>query len=59
MQLTFVPLTWLLTPSSLRDMAQSTEQEQRRRIAEMEKDITSIDDLQGPLYSSFPCLRYF
>ncbi|KAG1848525.1 dynein associated protein-domain-containing protein [Suillus subalutaceus] len=31
----------------LRDMSQETEQEQRRRIAEMEKDITSIDDLQG------------
>jgi dynactin 1 len=28
-------------------MSQETEQEQRRRIAEMEKDITSIDDLQG------------
>ncbi|KAG1742767.1 dynein associated protein-domain-containing protein [Suillus paluster] len=31
----------------LRDMSQETEQEQRHRIAEMEKDITSIDDLQG------------
>ncbi|OAX37534.1 hypothetical protein K503DRAFT_850414 [Rhizopogon vinicolor AM-OR11-026] len=31
----------------LRDLSQETEQEQRRRIAEMEKDITSIDDLQG------------
>ncbi|KAG9313881.1 dynein associated protein-domain-containing protein [Chiua virens] len=31
----------------LRDMSQQTEQEQRRHIAEMEKDITSIDDLQG------------
>ncbi|EIN14288.1 dynactin [Punctularia strigosozonata HHB-11173 SS5] len=31
----------------LRDMSQETEQEQRRRIAEMEKDIMSIDDLQG------------
>ncbi|KAG6380679.1 dynein associated protein-domain-containing protein [Boletus reticuloceps] len=31
----------------LRDMSQQNEQEQRRRIAEMEKDITSIDDLQG------------
>jgi dynactin 1 len=28
-------------------MSQETEQEQRHRIAEMEKDITSIDDLQG------------
>lgn len=31
----------------LRDMSQETEQEQRCRIAEMEKDITRIDDLQG------------
>ncbi|KAF8555146.1 dynactin [Imleria badia] len=31
----------------LRDMSQQTEQDQRRRLAEMEKDITSIDDLQG------------
>ncbi|KAI9569455.1 dynein associated protein-domain-containing protein [Boletus coccyginus] len=30
----------------LRDMSQQTEQEQRRRITEMEKDITGIDDLQ-------------
>lgn len=28
-------------------MSQETEHEQRHRIAEMEKDITSIDDLQG------------
>lgn len=28
-------------------MSQQTEQEQRRRITEMEKDITGIDDLQG------------
>ncbi|KAH7911588.1 dynein associated protein-domain-containing protein [Hygrophoropsis aurantiaca] len=36
----------------LRDMSQETEQEQRRRIAEMEKDITSIDDLQGQYEST-------
>lgn len=30
----------------LRDMTQETEQEQRRRIAEMEKDIIGLDDLQ-------------
>ncbi|KIJ13750.1 hypothetical protein PAXINDRAFT_170080 [Paxillus involutus ATCC 200175] len=36
----------------LRDMSQQTEQEQRRRIAEMEKDITSIDDLQGQYEST-------
>ena len=30
----------------LRDMSQETEQEQRRRIAEMEKDIIGLDDLQ-------------
>ena len=58
MQLTVLPI-WSLTLLSLRDMSQQTEQEQRRRIAEMEKDITSIDDLQGLLYPSIPCLRYF
>ncbi|EGN93727.1 hypothetical protein SERLA73DRAFT_172019 [Serpula lacrymans var. lacrymans S7.3] len=31
----------------LRDMSQETEQEQRRRITEMEKDITGVDDLQA------------
>ncbi|KAH7920934.1 hypothetical protein BV22DRAFT_1097308 [Leucogyrophana mollusca] len=36
----------------LRDMSQETEQDQRRRIAEMEKDITSIDDLQGQYEST-------
>lgn len=40
-------------------MSQQTEQEQRRRIAEMEKDITGIDDLQGLLFTLIPCLRYF
>lgn len=30
----------------LRDMSSETEQEQRRRISEMEKDLTGIDDLQ-------------
>jgi len=30
----------------LRDMTSENEQEQRRRIAEMEKDMTGIDDLQ-------------
>jgi dynactin 1 len=30
----------------LRDMSQETEQEQRRRIAEMEKDIVGVDELQ-------------
>ena len=28
-------------------MSSETEQEQRRRITEMEKDMTGIDDLQG------------
>jgi hypothetical protein len=28
-------------------MTSENEQEQRRRIAEMEKDMTGIDDLQG------------
>ncbi|KAJ7695201.1 dynactin [Mycena rosella] len=31
----------------LRDMSQETEQDQRRRIAEMEKDIVGLDDLQS------------
>ncbi|KAJ7439861.1 dynactin [Mycena latifolia] len=31
----------------LRDMSQETEQEQRRRITEMEKDIVGLDDLQS------------
>ncbi|KAJ6541721.1 dynein associated protein-domain-containing protein [Mycena capillaripes] len=31
----------------LRDMSQETEQEQRRRIAEMEKDMVGIDELQS------------
>lgn len=30
----------------LRDMSQETDQEQRRRIAEMEKDIVGLDELQ-------------
>ncbi|OSX67214.1 hypothetical protein POSPLADRAFT_1130701 [Postia placenta MAD-698-R-SB12] len=31
----------------LRDISQETEQEQRRRIAEMEKDVTNLDELQA------------
>ncbi|KAJ6508957.1 dynactin [Mycena sanguinolenta] len=31
----------------LRDMSQETEQEQRRRIVEMEKDVVGIDELQS------------
>lgn len=39
---------------SLRDVTSENDHEQRRRIQEMEKDITSIDDLQGtPCYYSF------
>ena len=30
----------------LRDITAETEHEQRRRIAEMEKDVTSFDDIQ-------------
>ena len=33
----------------LRDLSQETEQEQRRRISEMEKDIVGIDELQCQL----------
>ncbi|KAG6889336.1 hypothetical protein C0995_001744 [Termitomyces sp. Mi166 len=36
----------------LRDMSQETEQDQRRRIAEMEKDITGLDDLQSQYEST-------
>ncbi|KAG6885817.1 hypothetical protein C0993_009209 [Termitomyces sp. T159_Od127] len=36
----------------LRDMTQETEQDQRRRIAEMEKDITGLDDLQSQFEST-------
>jgi len=32
---------------SLRDVSQETEHEQRRRIADMEKDVMSVDDLAG------------
>lgn len=31
----------------LRDITQETELEQRRRIAEMEKDVTTLDDIQS------------
>lgn len=37
-------------------MTSENEQEQRRRIAEMEKDMTGIDDLQGVFVSSVLCL---
>ncbi|KAL1950983.1 hypothetical protein VTO73DRAFT_132 [Trametes versicolor] len=36
----------------LRDISSETDQEQRRRIAEMEKDVTSLDDLQGQYEST-------
>ena len=32
---------------SVRDVNQETEQEQRRRIADMEKDVMNVDDLSG------------
>ena len=35
----------------LRDITQETESEQRRRIAEMEKDVSSLDDIQCKCYS--------
>ena len=31
----------------LRDITQETEQEHRRRISEMEKDLAGLDSLQG------------
>ncbi|KAH0591318.1 hypothetical protein H2248_001401 [Termitomyces sp. 'cryptogamus'] len=36
----------------LRDMTQETEQDQRRRITEMEKDIIGLDDLQSQYEST-------
>ncbi|KAI0305043.1 dynein associated protein-domain-containing protein [Russula brevipes] len=36
----------------LRDVSQETEQEQRRRIADMEKDVMSVEDLSGQLEST-------
>ena len=35
-----------LTAPRLRDISQETDQEQRRRIAEMEKDVATLDELQ-------------
>lgn len=35
------------TSSSLRDMTQETEQEQHKRITEMEKDFFGFDDFHG------------
>ena len=35
--------------SKLRDLPQETEQEQRRRISEMEKDVVGIDELRCQL----------
>ncbi|KAH9982314.1 dynein associated protein-domain-containing protein [Lactifluus volemus] len=36
----------------LRDLSQETEQEQRRRITEMEKDVMSVEDLSAQLEST-------
>jgi hypothetical protein len=36
---------------SLRDVTQENEQEQRRRIADMEKDVMSVEDLSGMYHS--------
>lgn len=33
--------------ASLRDVTQENEQEQRRRIAGMEKDVMNVEDLSG------------
>ncbi len=35
----------------LRDVSQENEQEQRRQIADMEKDVMNVDDLSG-MYNS-------
>lgn len=39
-------------------MTSENEQEQRRRIAEMEKDMTGIDDLQGTFILISFCRPY-
>ena len=31
----------------LRDVTQETEQDQRRRMAEMEKDVMNVEELEG------------
>lgn len=36
-----------LTQNRLRDISQETEQEQRRRISEMEHDVATLDELQS------------
>lgn len=36
-----------LSLARLRDMTQETDQEQRRRIGEMEKDVSEFEELQG------------
>ncbi|KAF8899310.1 dynein associated protein-domain-containing protein [Infundibulicybe gibba] len=36
------------------DLSQETEQEQRRRISEMEKDIVGVDDLQCAYFAHIP-----
>ena len=35
----------------LRDMSQETDQEHRKRISEMEKDVATVDKLEGLLAS--------
>ena len=44
------PLSYLLSSVRLRDMTQETDQEQRRRIGDMEKDVANFEDLQGTIY---------
>jgi dynactin 1 len=36
-----------MTCHRLRDISQETEQDQRHRIAEMEKDVATLDEVQG------------
>lgn len=45
----------VMSDLSLRDISQETEQEQRRRISEMEKDMVGVDDLQCKIPSAPPC----
>ena len=41
----------------LRDMSQETDQEHRKRISEMEKDVATVDRLEGLL--AFLVIHFF
>lgn len=47
-----------LTQNRLRDISQETEQEQRRRISEMEHDVATLDELQS-VYTDICYIQLF